>query len=124
MPSVAIWDLRVVEGEVLAGTHGRGIWTADLGLTYDNIRLQRPLSVNSEDLALSLYPNPSTGQFRIAGAPDLEVLEVWTISGQLVARFTEGFDQRRSYTVENSKGMHLVRGKAGDRTWTSKLFIQ
>lgn len=27
LPSVAIWDLKIVDDEVVAGTHGRGIWS-------------------------------------------------------------------------------------------------
>ncbi|MTI20898.1 T9SS type A sorting domain-containing protein, partial [Fulvivirga sp. RKSG066] len=29
-PSVAIWDMKIKDGQVVIATHGRGIWTADI----------------------------------------------------------------------------------------------
>jgi photosystem II stability/assembly factor-like uncharacterized protein len=29
-PSVTIWDFKIKDGQVIIGTHGRGIWTADI----------------------------------------------------------------------------------------------
>jgi hypothetical protein len=30
LPSVSVWQLEVVDNEILAATHGRGLWTAEL----------------------------------------------------------------------------------------------
>ncbi|MBB6460710.1 VPS10 domain-containing protein [Flammeovirga kamogawensis] len=30
LPSVSIWDLKIVDNQVVVGTHGRGIWSFDL----------------------------------------------------------------------------------------------
>lgn len=30
LPSVAIWDMKIVDDQVVAGTHGRGIWSVEI----------------------------------------------------------------------------------------------
>ncbi len=64
LPSVGIWNLRVVEDEVVVGTHGRGIWSVTLpeledGLTFNpllELVAQRPDGMLSVDFNLrSVY---------------------------------------------------------------------
>ncbi|MGM0579139.1 MAG: T9SS type A sorting domain-containing protein [Bacteroidota bacterium] len=39
-PSVSVWSMKIVDEEVVIGTHGRGIWSAELeALTISNIEL-------------------------------------------------------------------------------------
>ncbi|WP_375581152.1 hypothetical protein ABWH96_09155 [Marivirga tractuosa] len=38
-PSVSVWSMKIVDDEIVIGTHGRGIWTATLEpLFYSNIK--------------------------------------------------------------------------------------
>ncbi|MEM9324225.1 MAG: T9SS type A sorting domain-containing protein [Bacteroidota bacterium] len=124
MPAVAIWDLNVVGGEVLAATHGLGIWTADMGLIYENIRTQRPLSIDQDISAFQIYPNPSPGTFRINGPRDMQRVEVWSLSGKLVGSFDGSFGANQTFTVSTDKGLHLVRVISADGVFTTKLIVE
>ena len=64
LPSVGIWQLRVVEDEIVLATHGRGIWSVSLpeledGLTFNpllELVAQRPDGLLSIDMNLrSVY---------------------------------------------------------------------
>lgn len=61
LPAVQIWDMKVRDGQVIVATHGRGIWTVDLGITYPNQNTVGLFSNLPEAKPAKIYPNPSQG---------------------------------------------------------------
>jgi photosystem II stability/assembly factor-like uncharacterized protein len=53
LPAVSIWQMEIIEQQLIVATHGRGIWTLDLTL------VGMPDKTGSPQAVLSLYPNPA-----------------------------------------------------------------
>jgi photosystem II stability/assembly factor-like uncharacterized protein len=53
LPAVSIWQMDIVDQQLIVATHGRGIWTLDLTL------VGMPERTASGKSLLSCYPNPS-----------------------------------------------------------------
>ena len=121
-PAVAVWDMKVVDGVVVMGTHGRGIWSADLELDYPNQELQ--LVLNTEESVAAdpvIYPNPSTGQFAIIGSDhSMDRLEIWSLEGKLIRVFNE---PQEAYQLEQ-KGVFITKLYQDQKIHTGKLVIQ
>lgn len=84
-PFVLIWDMKVVDGEVVMATHGRGIWSVDLGLDYPN---QVVLEANELKEAVAvIYPSPASSVLNIRfghKSQTIESIRLHHINGQLV----------------------------------------
>lgn len=120
-PAVAVWDMKVVDGEVVMATHGRGIWSADMELEYPNQELQIVLNAeNVEERNPVVYPNPSNGTFSIVndGTP-IDRLEIWSLEGKLIQYFDES---QSSYTLDR-KGLFVSRIYKKGKIITGKLLI-
>lgn len=63
LPNVRVNDITVEDGEVVLATYGRGIWTMDLNLEYEIFTLGNDHLFDE----VSLYPNPSNGNFFVQG---------------------------------------------------------
>jgi len=93
LPAVAIWQMRLVDEQVVLATHGRGVWTLP----------QSAVSVDTEDeFALlperfelqSIYPNPFTESATInwsADRPGSAHIQIFDIQGRRVANVFDGF---------------------------------
>lgn len=60
IPAVSIWKLIAVDDQIIAATHGRGIWTVNIeGLDWpgDN-RIITGIKEDIENTEITLYPNP------------------------------------------------------------------
>ncbi len=120
-PAVAVWDMKVVDGEVVMATHGRGIWTADLGIDYPNQELQLVLNTDTPlERDPMIYPNPSRGEFSVIneGEP-IDRLEIWSLEGKLIQTFTE---PQSTYSL-NNKGLFVTRIHRKGEIITGKLLI-
>ena len=61
LPAVSIWQLEIIDQQLIVATHGRGIWTLDLTLVGipDEYRFRC-------NRILSLYPNPARDYVNIS----------------------------------------------------------
>lgn len=57
-PNVHIMDMKVIDGEVIMATHGRGIWSVDLGLEYENQVFEVLSAESPAPSGIKIYPNP------------------------------------------------------------------
>jgi photosystem II stability/assembly factor-like uncharacterized protein len=79
LPPVSIWQMDVADGEIIVATHGRGIWSADLGISDVENRIVDEMSFN-------ISPNPAndflnfTFSSEING--DVEV-RIYQLSGKI-----------------------------------------
>jgi len=64
-PAAAVWELQAVDNQIVAATHGRGIWSVtipEMQWPLDNIT-----AVRSDDFIenLTLFPNPAASELQI-----------------------------------------------------------
>ncbi len=104
IPAVSIWEMKIVNDQVLMATHGRGIWTA-------TIPELNPLSVDSTFLQeFSFFPNPSNDILTINN-PQAEIQEVSLVNmiGQEVLR-KEINDIRSDLDISNlTSGVYIMQ---------------
>lgn len=96
LPAVSVWQMEIVNQQLIVATHGRGIWTLDLtlvGAPDGTMGGQQPL--------LTLYPNPASDYVNVSlyndytGPVDLAVTD---ISGRTIMR-TEYFKSGHAWQV-------------------------
>jgi photosystem II stability/assembly factor-like uncharacterized protein len=81
LPSVSIWDMKVVDDQIVVATHGRGIWT------LTDPRLQTKPRFQENEIAFSISPNPVKDMARIEfNLPEPSVVRVIisSLNGQIV----------------------------------------
>jgi len=62
LPSVAVWQLRFLDNQIIAATHGRGIWTLDATQVPSIVSVEPSEAENELPSRLSIgsiYPNPA-----------------------------------------------------------------
>ncbi len=127
LPAVSVWRLRHVENEVIAATHGRGVWSVSEPLFVSNESDETPFSF---ELAQN-YPNPfnpqTTIRFNIP-APTNVQLKVFDISGREVATLTDGLLTAGAHEVEwdardFASGVYLYRLTAGEYSAVKQLTL-
>ena len=57
-PAVAIWDIRLVNDELVFATHGRGIWTLNVGDVLSSSEEVESI----DELDLTVFPNPAVDE--------------------------------------------------------------
>ncbi len=127
LPAVSVWRLRHVEDEVIAATHGRGVWTVSEPLFVSNEPEETPIDF---ELAQN-YPNPfnptTTIRFSIPAPTDVQ-LKVYDVSGREVATLTDGLLASGSHEVEwdarnFASGVYMYRLTAGEFTSVKQLTL-
>lgn len=114
--------------------------TASRSLTKDNIYgwgkldalsgIQEAIALNlspvsEADLILSVYPNPTTGSFRISTAEPFFKIEISDLAGRHIRKH-QFSEPRREYEIElypANPGIYLVSVFAENKTITSKVVI-
>ncbi len=91
LPAVSVWRIRIVDGDVVVATHGRGVWSLDL----DQVLTAYNQDVSEVPDAFELhgnYPNPfnpSTNiSFKVATNSHIRVT-VFDLLGRKVATLTD-----------------------------------
>ena len=122
-PAVSVWQLDISDGQVIAATHGRGIWTADLGLSkVDNSA--------AEDYSLDVYPVPASTEVNITtessyiGKVEISIYE---LSGKLVhkkelSKQNEYFTHKINLT-EFTPGNYIITVEQGSNKTARKIIL-
>jgi len=91
LPAVSVWRIRIVDGEVVLATHGRGVWSLDINqvqTSLENVLADVPTSFE----LLDNYPNPfnpsTTIGFKLATDSHIQV-SVFDVLGRKVATLTD-----------------------------------
>jgi hypothetical protein len=122
---VMVTDLKLHEasGQIFAGTHGRGIWSANLAdRAYDG---STTLKTRTRATLLDVYPNPAKDAIRIEWnslITEGQTVDILDIFGRLV--FTQkDFLGKLSVDLSNqAAGVYTVQLKTGKEV-VSKKFI-
>lgn len=106
MPAVSIWQMRLLDDEVVVATHGRGIWTLPIGAVVTDVADEETLPKTVS--VVSAWPNPFTDRIRLA--VDIPVsgrltAEVFDLQGRRIALLTD---------EERAAGQHELEWTALD----------
>ena len=90
LPAASIWRIRIVDGQVVLATHGRGVWSLDLTEVQTNIEetVEVPGVIELE----GNYPNPFNPSTTIAfklSAESHVTMTVFDVLGRRVATLTD-----------------------------------
>lgn len=122
LPAVSIWQMDIVDGTVIVATHGRGLWTADLGIVNQR-------EVEEDKIQFEVYPNPASDFITIKSEfEDLATLKVYSIDGKLVLQ--ENLDSANShneftFNISNLQaGNYILQITSGTNYAARKLLVR
>ncbi|WP_161555212.1 T9SS type A sorting domain-containing protein [Dokdonia sinensis] len=125
LPNVTVRDLEInyTDGNITAGTYGRGIWQSAIP--------QEALSVDSfSSNSLRIFPNPSNGifnlQWRSAGNSLVTEINVYDITGKRVlsSKVTDGSLSSAVDLSSVSAGIYLLKMQIEGVEVTKKLVVR
>ncbi len=122
-PAVSVWQMKMVDNQIVVATHGRGIWTGEvpdsqvLGLFNDNI-VTKPLA---------FYPNPAKTTITLQLALDLQKykLSIYNSLGQVVK--TENIEAAYQQNIDVTnlpKGIYVLHLQSNKEHFSSKLVVE
>lgn len=121
-----VTDLKIHDGvkKIYAGTHGKGMWVANL---YDQPYEDNALSFKvKRDVFLEVYPNPNKGIFRIEWTEkqqEEQALDVVDMMGKTVFSMPQ-FRNRMTVDLSGQpSGIYFLRFKSGKEIVTKKLIV-
>jgi hypothetical protein len=123
LPQVSVFQLIYQDGQFVAATHGRGIWTANLW----------PVGIDDEETesgkSFRIYPNPATDYIDIeflpesSGVADITIVNLngqITARKQLQARASDKVIERIS-TGSLEPGVYIVEVRLNGKLLTSRF---
>lgn len=121
------------EGDIFAGTHGRGIYRTTTLMTNRpvSVKEEKPFAFDTKTSALILAPNPAKDYTEIVlnltSATDVNIF-VRDISGKLVkqmrlSKMPFGVQKIRVETAELANGTYLVSVQSGTEVKSAKLNV-
>ena len=127
LPAVSVWEMKIVNNELIVATHGRGIWTLNTD-PFDNT------SISSADLLaaeMNVYPNPALTNARIDY--DLEETQrirvsIFNLSGQQILSLDQGTRTEGSHSLELdvstlNAGMYMIHLEGEKGRFVRKLIV-
>ncbi len=130
-PATAVWELKAVDDQVIAATHGRGIWTVTLP------ELKWPIDViagvEDEESArnITVYPNPADKNLQINYEflqPGPATLRIIQSDGKILLRKEYArLGAKGNLTLDASNlpdGMLILTFQKGGQSFSSRLLIR
>ncbi len=124
LPAVSVWQLAVMDNQLIVATHGRGIWTADLNLVSTREK-------SSDNKSMNIFPNPASEYFRIEFTDDnygkLNI-QLISIDGSIIHRENIMKNNRQFEHRVNISGIkpgnYVLQVKSGEELYSEKLILQ
>lgn len=120
-PAVSVWDMKIVDNQVVIGTHGRGIWTADLPKSMHVTGLRENITYQK----LQLYPNPATDKVVL----DLPIganydINLYDLAGKSVLKAQKTGGKVEILLPKLPKGVYQVIARSEKGNFSQKLLIE
>ena len=111
LPAVSVYELKIVNDQVVIATHGRGVWTA----TLDELKGYEPPAYYSPPSIVEAYQE-SIENTNAVVRYDVKNEDVETVNffvdGEAVDSISEGFEEagtESQFTLENlEEGLHII----------------
>jgi len=99
--------------------YSRVLTPTEITNLYTNNSLLATQDLNTSNLKVSIYPNPTSANFSIAMKNELKSVEIYSLEGQKVMTSTD-----KNTNVSNlSKGMYLVKIEDKNNAITTQKLI-
>jgi len=134
LPAVSVWQLRLLDEQVVAATHGRGVWT--LPASELPLLVTVGTELESDDLPSAfemgaIYPNPSRSKVTLSWVADASgspEFGIWDLQGRLVRTFDGGTVARgpHEFVFDASNlaaGAYFLRMEFNGKS-TSRSFVR
>ena len=134
LPAVSVWRIRIVDGEVVVATHGRGVWSLDLDQVQGQIQTSVADVVDNIPISFELldnYPNPfnpsTTIGFKVLKDSHISVA-VFDVLGRKVATLTDQYYARGTHEITwnasaASSGQYIYRMEADGKLISAKSMV-
>jgi len=125
LPAVGVWQMKIVNDQIVVATHGRGIWTLNTG---ELVATEEP---ESEKIDFSVSPNPvidnAVISFDIQDKKFVS-LDIFSIDGKKVKSLLNSMvsgEKRVSFVRGNLKtGTYILTLRTNNGVSSKKLVIQ
>ena len=128
LPAVAVWEMKIVDTQLILATHGRGIWTLDLP---EAVAAEEEPEVPGAFQLHQNYPNPfnpaTTITFEAPAASNVRI-QVFDMAGRLVATVVDGQYEAGLHRVvwdasRHASGLYHYRMEAGAVVQTKSMTL-
>ena len=92
LPAVSIWQMRLIEDQVVLATHGRGVWSlpvTEVPTDVEDVSAEIPVEFDLE----SVFPNPFKSSVSVRWSANIAghaVVRIFNIQGRLIATLFDG----------------------------------
>ena len=131
LPAVSVWRIRIVDGEVVLATHGRGVWSLDLTQVLTAVEEEGKKELPASFELLENYPNPfnpsTTIGFKLAADSHIRV-SVFDVLGRKVATLTDQPYSRGTHQITwdasaMGSGQYIYRMEADGKLIGTKAMV-
>ncbi len=131
LPAVSVWRIRIVDGEVVLATHGRGVWSLDLSQVLTSVEEEGKTELPTSFELLENYPNPfnpsTTIGFKLAADSHIRV-NVFDVLGRKVATLTDQPYSRGTHQITwdasaMGSGQYIYRMEADGKLIGAKAMV-
>ncbi len=103
--------LNIAMGGQLGGTISDDFISDIMEIDYVRVYELQPLSsavIDNQNVEISIYPNPSTGQFYVETANVINKIVVYDLTGRILSKY-HPFRTKESVSIQQSPGVCLVK---------------
>ena len=105
----------------LENDEGDTLSTADTNNTGYETRIKD----REKEVTLKIYPNPTSGKFRVKVEGKIEEIYLFDLSGKLMEKFKPGTDGEVQIDISSySTGIYFLKFQSGDKWYSGKVILE
>ena len=117
--------LNIAMGGQLGGTISDDFISDIMEIDYVRVYELQPLSsavIDNQNVEISIYPNPSTGQFYVEAPNVINKIVVYDLTGRILSKYNP-FRTKESVSIQQSPGVYLVKMTGDNFEKVNKVII-
>ncbi len=129
LPAVSVWQMKLVNDEIVVATHGRGVWTLNTSQLQVSSIVEPSISLAGE---LNVFPNPMAARslvsYRLDEAQNIRIT-LLSIDGKIIKTIYKGQAasgiNRIDFIDEGlSQGMYFIHLQGEKGLLTQRVIVQ
>lgn len=117
--------LNIAMGGQLGGTISDDFISDVMEIDYVRVYELQPLSsavIDNQNVEISIYPNPSAGQFYVETPNVINKIVVYDLTGRILSKYNP-FRTKESVSIQQSPGVYLVKVTGDNFEKVNKVII-